>query len=152
MTDAELLEKLQDMVVRQYGLSKLVSLDGKRMENVRQVIEAASFETDGFRHENEKSRIKRMEFNDETGFSMRLHFPGVVLLAAEVAQMFRDGGAINVLEFEVCPPDMEALVVTFQRAGHKTPMQLRGEVLRELEIAKNRIVELESQLGSIEST
>lgn len=131
MTDTELLDKLQHMVDERYGISKLVSLDGNRAD-VRQCIEMADPKLDGYRSPDEAARLIRMTFDETSGLEAAVQYPGIIHMACEVAQMFRDGGAVNVFEFQVNPPDMEPIVIRFQRWGGKTDMQLRSEALRDL--------------------
>jgi hypothetical protein len=148
MTDTELLDKLQHMLDERYGISKLVSLDGHRA-NARQCIEMADPKLDGYRSPDEAARLIRMTFDETSGFEASVNYPGIILIAAEVAQMFRDGGAINVFEFQVNPPDMEPVVIRFQRWGGKTDMQLRSEALRELEAERAKSADLVTRLKAL---
>jgi hypothetical protein len=149
MTDTELLDKLQHMVDHSYGLSKLVSLDGHRFTSVRECIEAVNQETDGYN--NPPARLIRMTFDETSGLDAAVNYPGVIHMAAEVAQMFRDGGAVNVFEFQVNPPDMAGIVVRFQRNGGKTDMQLRSEALRDLADALRQLDEERAKNAELES-
>lgn len=145
MTDTELLDKLQHMIDERYGISKLVSLDGHRA-NVRQCIEMADPKLDGYRSPEEAARLIRMTFDETTGLEAAVNYPGIIHLACEVAQMFRDGGAVNVFEFQVNPPDMEPIVIRFQRWGGKTEMQLRAEALKELAAEREKNADLTKRL------
>lgn len=151
MTDTELLDKLQHMVEERYGLSKLVSLDGHRA-TVREVIESATVELDGIKSPEESARLIRMSFDATTGLEASVNYPGIIYLAGEVAQMFRDGGAVNVFEFEVQPPDMAPITIRFQRRGGKTDMQLRAEALQSLAVERQKNEELTARLNAVQPT
>ena len=147
MTDTERLDKLQRMVMERFGLSKLVSLDGNRAD-VRTVIDEADPEKDGYRSP-EEAQLIRFTMDEKTGAEASIRYPGIIFFASEVAQMFRDGGAINVFEFQVNPPDMEPLTFRIQRTGGKTDMQLRAEALAELAQERTRRRELEEELAAL---
>lgn len=148
MTDSERLDKLNAMVSSRYGLSKLLSMDGHRTTDVRSIIDEATPELDSYASPEESARIIRFQFTPETGTEASVHYPGIVCFACEIAQMFRDSGAVNVLEVELIPPDMEKLTLTIQRAGHKTPMALRAEALKALETERALRVSLQAQIGN----
>lgn len=150
VTDTELLDKLQEMVDQSYGLSKLVSRDGHREPDVRKLIESADPVEDGIR--TEPPEILRLHFDGRTGaeLEMDLHYPAVMYLAAQWAQLFRDGGGANFLVVGMKTPDLGNIRVTIQREGALSPTELHyQEKLRRI-AAEKRVAQLEAAMARVE--
>lgn len=151
MTDTELVDKLQEMVDTSYGLSKLVSRDGNREADVRKIIEAADPVEDGLR--SEPPEILRLQFDGTNGaeLEMDLHYPAVMYLSAQWAQLFRDGGGANFLVIGMKTPDLGNIRVTIQREGALSPMALHDQERVRRIAAEKRIAQLEAVLSRVDS-
>jgi len=82
--------------------------------------------------------IEEMGYSKERGLDLRMRHPGFATLVNELADLFLEEGAVNVLEMQAYHDEAGPLTVTIQRQLGKTPMQLLADVKAEAALLREQ--------------
>jgi len=83
---------------------------------------------------NDDLQLESMNFTPQDGLQMVMSHPLFFNLFSDIVGLFKDKGAVNVLEFSAIPKDesIGELTVTIQRKDGKTFGELNAELRQQL--------------------